>query len=104
MDPLDKVPWFSGAIVSVIPRTMDSPDIIKIVVTRDGVQITPLVNELKPAVHQNRLGATVTLHSGGVVFPMEAFRPGAAVVLIAIPESGSNIVRPISADELARIQ
>jgi hypothetical protein len=90
MDPLEEVPVPRGVAIIVSPTRIDSPDIIKVVVQRDGVQIPPITNTLQPTVMRTALGASRTLHAGVLEFPCAAFAPGATVSVIAIPDAGAN--------------
>jgi hypothetical protein len=58
----------AGVIVSVSPSTLDAPDIIKVVVTRNGVDVQPVASTLKPTELTTRMGAKVVLHAGELLF------------------------------------
>jgi hypothetical protein len=104
LDPLDQVTWTDGVAVVVIVQQITAPDIVKIVVTRDGRNVDPWFNGLAPAEQTTRLGAKTILHEGTVLFPADAFNPGAPVTVTAIPASGRNIVRTFTDKELRKIQ
>lgn len=91
-------------MVLVNPTQIDAPDIIKVVLTRNGSVIPPTLSQLKVGELQTRMGAKRMIHSGAVFFPAGAFNPGAEVVLTAIPEVGKNLVSTFSQDELRRLQ
>lgn len=76
MDPIETVPFAPWMSVVVAPETMNAPDVIKVVVTRNGQMMSPTSNTLRPKEFRNSFGATATLHAGYVAFPREAFAPG----------------------------
>lgn len=100
-DPVDAiaVPGTFGVIVS--PSRINAPDIIKIVVERDGKTVEPLANELVPTPLSTAIGAQVVLHAGRVSYPCAAFLPGARVTITAIPNMGVNVVKVIGQNDLA---
>jgi hypothetical protein len=104
LDSLDNVPWVDGVAVQVVILQITAPDIVKIVVTRDGRNIEPLQNNLIASEQTSRTGAKTILHQGPVFFPTSAFDPGATVVVTAVPESGRNLVRRFTDKELRKIQ
>lgn len=104
MEPIGEVPWPTGFFVSVSPSQIGAPDIVKIVVTRDGVQIQPVADHLTARQFSTRMGAKSLIHAGDVFFPDAAFLPGARVVVTAIPESGNNIVKTLTDEELKGLQ
>jgi hypothetical protein len=75
----------------VSPSRIDAPDIVKIVVERDGKVVAPRLSELKPTVLTTRMGAKALLHAGTIIYPCSAFDPDAAVRVIAIPEAGRTL-------------
>jgi hypothetical protein len=97
---LEIVPLADGVTVAISPSRLDAPDIVKVILERDGQTVTPLMNALKPTPMETRLGAKAILHSGFVTYPCSAFTPGAKVTLTLIPESNSNIVRTFSELEI----
>jgi hypothetical protein len=44
-----------GVQVQISPSTIDAPDIMKLVLERDGKEVVPIANELKPATFTTRL-------------------------------------------------
>lgn len=104
MDPIDTVQIIEGHTVHVAPARMDAPDIIKVVLQRNGVIVPPLQNALATKVFQNRMGASATLHAGDVVFPCSAFTADAIITITAIPESGSNITKRLRLDEVRTVR
>jgi hypothetical protein len=103
-DPIDRVQVPDAVRIQVEPSRIDGPDIIKIIVERDGKTIEPLSNTLAPKELVTRLGAKVVLHSGVVTYPCSAFAEGATVTITAIPESGSNLTRTIPSKMLATLK
>jgi len=100
-EPLADVAIPAGVIsVTVTPSRIDAPDIIKIVVERDGKEVPPVLNGLKPTEVTTRMGAKDVLHAGVVAFPCAAFAPRGSSRIIAIPEAGTNITHEISDVEL----
>ncbi len=79
---------------------MDAPDIIKVVLKRNGEIIQPNWSTLEPHVFTNKMGASTTLHAGDVEFPCSAFSPDGTVTITAIPESGINIVKVLGPNDL----
>jgi hypothetical protein len=90
-ESIDVVPVPDGVSIYVRPARIDAPDIVKIVVERDGKVVSPRLNLLKPTLLTTALGAKAMLHAGSVVYPCSAFDPDATVRVIAIPEIGTNI-------------
>jgi hypothetical protein len=99
-DPVDavSVPTFGAIVVS--PSTIDAPDIVKLVLERDGKVVPPIVNLLEPSTMTTRLGVKAVLHAGLVTYPCSAFDPDATVRVIAIPAYGENIEVRLPFDEL----
>src|SRR5260370_36273075 len=91
MEPVEEAVVPVGHAVVVTPARFDSPDIIKVVVKRNGEIVPPIANELKPKVLSNRMGASTTLHAGYVLFPCSAFAPNGIGSITAIPETGTNL-------------
>jgi hypothetical protein len=98
--------WSPGIHVVVQPQQIDAPDIEKIVVQRNGALVTPARTALVPSEMVTRMNAKRMIHGGEVVYPMNAFEPGlgVSVTVIAIPASGSNIIRTFGSLELRAIQ
>jgi hypothetical protein len=104
MEPLETVPFAPWMSVVVTPETINAPDVIKVVVTRNGQLVTPVSSTLSPREFRNNFGAATTLHAGYVAFPREAFAPGGLVVVTLIPESGQNMVTPLKVEWLDRFK
>ena len=89
--------------IVVSPSRIDAPDIVRVIVERDGKPVPATMNTLKPTTMTTRMGAKGVLHSGTINFNCQAFTPGAIVSVIAIPESGANLERTFSSRELKLI-
>jgi hypothetical protein len=100
MEPIDAIQIFEGHAVLVSPSQMDAPDIIKVVLQKNGEIIPPMLNNLAPKAFQNRMGATTMLHVGAVMYPCSAFTPGAVITITAIPNSGTNFAKTLRLDEI----
>jgi hypothetical protein len=106
-EPLTPAPaWRPEVHIVVNPTQIDAPDIEKIIVQRNGVVVPPLRVALTPREMVTHMGAKSMIHSGEVMYPLSAFEPGAgaSVTVIAIPASGSNIVRTFGPLDLRAIQ
>jgi hypothetical protein len=99
-DPIDLIGVPTSVSIDVFVFQIGAPDIIKVIVERDGKAVTPRLNQLKPRTLTTALGATTVLHEGSVFFPCAAFDPDAVVRVIAIPGAGSNIVADLPSDQL----
>lgn len=86
--------------IVVSPSRIDAPDIVRVIVERDGKPISATMNTLKPTAMTTRMGAKAVIRSGVINFNCQAFAPGAVVSVIAIPESGTNLERIYSSREL----
>ena len=98
--------WQREVQVIVSPSQIDSPDIEKVIVQRNGAVVPPLRSTLAPRQMVTRMNAKSMIHGGTVTYPLSAFEPGAGVTvtIIAIPASGANITRTFSSIELRAIQ
>jgi len=76
-EPTDKVTARDYISVVVIPKTINSPDIERVIVDRDDLEIGPFETKLASITLQTALGATVVRRAGELIFPCEAFLPGA---------------------------
>jgi hypothetical protein len=92
-EPLETLQVPVGYGITVMPKRLTSPDIIKIVVERDGTEVPALANLLINDVFRTPLGAQRVLHMGAVIFPCSVFDGTGDVTITIIPESGSNIVK-----------
>jgi hypothetical protein len=104
MNPINDLPFEDYFTIEVAPYQIDSPDIEKIVVQRDGQTIEPLANELQPKEFATRLGGKTMLHAGRITYPLNAFAPNGMVTVTLIPASGNNIVTKLESKRLARLR
>ena len=104
MDPIERITLEPEFSIVVSPTRIDSLDIEKIVVQRDGVTIEPTSNQLKVEELTSRIGAKVALHAGEVRYPCTAFAPVGTVTITAIPRVGKNITKTLKPDDLAALK
>jgi hypothetical protein len=102
-EPVSSIEFPSGIAIAVSPSTINAPDVIKLIVERDGKEIPPIQNGLEPRILTTRAGLTTTLHAGILLFPCSAFMPGARVTVTAIPESGANMAKTIGQSDLVSL-
>lgn len=100
-EPLDSLELLDYAVIEISPRQISSPDISRVIVERDGVEVEPVKGSLEPKELSTRLGAKTMLHVGQLGYPLSAFAPGANVVVTLIPETGRNRVVKLTARQLA---
>ena len=93
--------WVETAVVSVAPARLGSPDIDAVLLTRDGRDVPPVVNGLKPMTFSNGGGESTVLHAGDVHFPALAFAPAAHVVLTLRVRTGDPFIYAFDETELA---
>lgn len=103
-EPIEGALMLAAVEISVYPSRIDAPDIIRIVVERDGKAATPIANTLKPTEMITRWRVKAFLHAGGVLYPCSAFAAGAKVTVTAIPRNGSNFTKTFSSAELATLK
>jgi len=65
-------------------------DIEKVLVTRNGVQVSSLDAKFQVQEGTNRTGGPTRHVIGDVSFPREAFLSGAAVIIIGVPKTGKE--------------
>ena len=102
--PIESALMPAAVEISVFPSRIDSPDIIRIIVERDGKAATPIANTLKPTEMTTRWRVKAFIHSGVVSYPCSAFAAGATVTITAIPQNGSNFTKTFSSAELATLK
>jgi hypothetical protein len=104
--PIGSASWIPEISIIVGPERIDSLDIEKVIVQRNGVNVAPLRSTLAPHELTTAMGAKKMIHAGTVSFPLEAFAnwSGITVKVIAIPASGSNIVKTFDAFQLRSVQ
>jgi len=107
-EAIDGIGWPGGVTVYVSALTNESPDIVDIVVERDGKVIEPLRKNLQSRTTQTvlgaRQGANRTVHEGGYVYPTSAFDPGGKVVVTAVSDSGRKYTKEVFDRDLRKIQ
>jgi hypothetical protein len=99
-DALERIPWIPTAVVAISPNRLEAPDILRVVVERNGKPIPASENLLKPMKFTNGNGDAATLHAGEVRFPMSAFAPGASVKIAAVPASGETFTYELDDSQL----
>lgn len=104
MESTDRIPFDPNFSIVVEPLKIDAPDIVKVVVERDGVIVQPLSVDLPTKTFNSRNGARVILHAGSVTYPPPAFAPGTTVRITAIPSEGSNIRETLTSETLERFK
>ena len=90
MESFEDLRWDPYIYVQITPTTINASDVDKVVVTRDNVEVKPVENTLKPEPLTTAMNATVMLHAGIVKYPLEAFEPGAIVVVTAMTRLGQG--------------
>ena len=103
-DPLEEVSVPRLATVVVSPSQITSPDIVKVIVEREGRVAVPVVNGLTLQPFETRMGAKKMLHAGQIGFQCSVFAPGADVVVTAIPDLGANLVKRFTSTDLAKLK
>jgi hypothetical protein len=103
-DPLEEVSIPRLATVVVSPSQITAPDIVKVIVERDGRVAVPVVNGLTVQPFKTRMGAEKMLHAGQIGFQCSVFAPGADVVVTAIPDVGANLVKRFTSTDLAKLK
>lgn len=103
-EPIEGALTLAAVEISVVPSRINSPDIIRIIVERDGKAATPIANTLTPTELTSRWRVKAVIHSGVVLYPCSAFAAGAKVTVTAIPRNGSNFTKTFSSAELATLK
>lgn len=102
--PIDGLAWVGTAVLSVSPARLSSPDVERVVLMRNGREIPPLKDGLRPMTFSNGSGEQGTLHAGDIHWPMSAFAPGAAVAVTLHGRSGNPLVYDFSDAELTTLK
>lgn len=102
--PIDGAAWVDTTVLSVNPARLTSPDIERVVVTRDGREVAPVAGRLRPMTFSNGSGEQGTLHAGDVHWPVSAFAPGAAVTATLHVRGGDPLVYEFSEAELTTLK
>jgi hypothetical protein len=107
-ETIDGVTWPGGVTVYIAVLSNDSPDIVDVVVERDGKVIEPLHKGLQPRPIQAVVGAgrgtNRMVHEGGYLYPVSAFDPGGKVVVAAVSDSGRKYSKEVFERDLRKIQ
>ena len=105
-EPVTTTAWVPDVSIIVSPERIDALDIEKVIVQRNGVVVPPLRSSLVPQELVTAMNARKTIHAGVVHYSLDSFMhgPGITVNVIAVPVSGSNIVKRFDAMQLRRIQ
>jgi hypothetical protein len=103
-ETLAGVPWVNHAVISVSPERIDSPDVARIAVARDGHEASPLRNALRPMTFTNGNGDTAVIHGGELHYAMSVFAPGATVTITATPAAGEPFVVTLNSEQLAMLK
>jgi hypothetical protein len=99
-EPITEASASSAVLIDVRATRIDSANIEKVIVERNGKVIPPLSNSLAPHVMTTRLGAKEVINSGRLTYPCSAFFPGAEVTVTGIPSGGHNLVLTLNDDQL----
>lgn len=99
----DKLPWAPGITIGVSVRQITAPDIVNIVVTRNGTRVEPIENRLVIGERTTAMGAKNKVHEGQIVFPAAAFDPGGDVIVTLIPENGKNVTKKLTDRDLRKL-
>ncbi len=103
-EPIAQVAVPGRVVVSVFVFQIGAPNIMKVVVERNGREVKPVASTLRPTTQCTALGATATLNEGQVSFACSAFAPGASVTVIAIPTAGANFTKAFNSATLVKLQ
>jgi hypothetical protein len=103
-DSLDRLPWIPTAVISISPSRLEAPDILRVIVERNGKEIPAAENLLKPMSFTNGSGDSATIHAGEVRFPMTAFAAGGPVKISAVPAKGDSFTYELDDSQLATLK
>lgn len=105
MESLTGIPFTTTIEIAVDPTLIDSPDIERVVVRRNGAVVPPLRSTLALKIFTTQLGAKTALHAGSVFYPLSAFAPGRTVTvsIIGIARFGRNLRRDFDGADLRLI-
>lgn len=102
------ITWPGSVTVYVSALSNESPNIVDIVVERDGKVIEPLRKGLIPrtmtAALGGRQGKPKEVHEGAYTYPTSAFDPGTSVTVSAVSDGGRKYSRTIFDRELRKLQ
>ncbi len=93
-------------MIGINPTRIDSPDIEKVIVQRNGVTVALTASSLSLRQLTSSMGAKTQLHAGTVSFPLSALEPGTgvSVKIILVPATGNNIIRTYGSIDLRAFQ
>lgn len=103
-DALERLPWIPTAVVTISPSRLEAPDIVRVVVERNGKAVAAAENLLKPMSFTNGSGDAAVIHAGEVRFPMSAFAPGATVTIAAVPAAGASFTFELDDSQLGTLK
>jgi hypothetical protein len=103
-EPIADVPFAAEVTVVVAPERLTAPDILAIAVERAGKPVPPVRNALKPMTFTSGSGESALLHAGEVHFPLDAFRPGQTVAVVARPKDAEPVTVPLSDMQLRTLK
>jgi hypothetical protein len=101
--------WNGMMTVYVAPQNLDSPDIVKVIATRDGKPIEAKATDLKETEMSmsgdpSHSAVKKTVHEGAALFPTDGFNPGGKVVVTATSTTGRNYSRELADRDLKKLQ
>lgn len=102
--PILGVAWVDAVVLSVSPARLTSPDIERVDLTRDGREMPPQKDGLRPMTFSNGSGEQGTLHAGDIQWPVSAFAPGASVVVTLHTRNSEPFVYEFSHAELTTLK
>jgi hypothetical protein len=91
-------------VVFLTPKTIDAPDIVKIVIEQAGVLLQPTFNQLEPRTGRTGFGVPVTKHGGVVYFDASRLSPRETARILLIPERGANLEWALEPAALAMLR
>jgi hypothetical protein len=104
MEPVTDLVYPTEATVTIFPDRIIGPNIIKVVVQRNGVIVEPLRSTLGPREFTAVNGGKRERYAGIVVYPLSTFAPGATVTVTLVPECCANVVKKLSDKQLERFK
>ena len=102
--PIDQAVWVDTAVLTISPARLGAPDIESVALTRDGREVAPLKNALRPMTFADGTGNQSVLHAGELHFAPSAFAPRARVVLALRPREGAAIEYVFNEEQLRTLK
>jgi hypothetical protein len=102
--PIAGAAWTEGVTILIVPGTAKAPNIERVVVTRDGKTVAPVSSSLQSTELGHGSDVQATLNGGRIVFPLDAFDPGADVRITLIPADGNSFVTRLSRADIAMLR